>query len=303
MTEPFGCRLGGPDGRSGRTGNMLLRAAATVGLAFEHGTTPRFESEWPYKNVFSFPDEWFVPLAELGELQPVHELPEVAHIPEGYRHYLQDVSLWWDHRDAIGGFLQPSRMAMDAVNQAWLTVAPLPDPILAMHVRRGDNVTNEAGTINCLPADYYLEAMPFARHDVNALRDFASVLIVTDDADWCERHLAPFLRSFARDVRVLRGIPRPKEHEAEYLTETPRDWVDLFVLAGCSDVIPRPTQLVISNSTFAYMAAVIGGYDNPVRPSYWVGRQLTDQGIDPGLLFPAEWRNVIPVADPSDIDA
>lgn len=300
MSGPIGCRLGGPDGRNGRTGNMLFRAASTLGLARRYGTDPRFENGWPYRPFFSMPDEWFIPLDELDGLVQAHELPDLNHVPETYRHYLQDVSLWWDHRAEVRSVLQPSALAMESVNTAVLRLGPMPEPTLAIHVRRGDNVTNEAGTINALPEDYYRDAVLFRRRSVVPAFDARSILVVTDDADWCERHLVPLLLSFVADVRVLRGKPRAKEADPEYLTEAPLDWVDLFVLAGCSDVLSRPHQIAISNSTFAYFAAVIGGWDNPIRPSYWCGEQLTvDQSIDVSLLWPDTWTAVVAVTDPN----
>lgn len=296
----IGCVL---DSSHGRTGNQLWRAASTIGLALDRGCEPAFENDWLYRRFFSLPDEWFHP-REFVESLPFQakDLPEVAHIPEGYRVYMQDVGLWWHHRNLIRSWFQPSPYSRGEINAVAIPLAGMAEPSLAMHVRRGDNVTNDAGTINCLPADYYHDGYQFAFHDRLSVGEnpFGSVLIVTDDSDWCRDMFVPRYLPSKIDARILRGVPRAKEQDPAYLTESPLDWLDLFVLAGCTDVLPRAKQMVMSNSSFAYWAAMIGGFPNPIRPSYWCGEQLTvDRGIDVSLLWPETWTNVVDVDDPA----
>jgi hypothetical protein len=261
-------------GRVGRTGNQLFQVAATIGLAMRHRATPYIFDDWPYRHVFSIPNEWYGPRASAHDRQPglvfADELLEAQHLAPWVRSYLQDIHLWSD--GDVWPHLRFSGAATRQIGRAPFTIVAAPGRVVGMHVRRGDNVTNEPGTINLLPESYYREAL-------GIVGDYDGLVIVTDDPAWCQDTFADLAPS------VLRGKPRSKEQDPAYFTEPALDWVDLGVLASCDRVI-------CSNSTFAWWGAWLSADLSPVYPSYWVGHRLEERGQDPTLIFPRSWRRV-----------
>ena len=93
--------------------------------------------------------------------------------------YFQDLK-WWD--PWIRDELRRRFEIKDEVTQ----------PAIAMHVRRGDYVTNPSATAwhGVMDVDYYVRALLLAKADVPDIR---YVFIYSDDLDWCEKTLIPEL--------------------------------------------------------------------------------------------------------------
>lgn len=269
-------------GHVGRLGNQLHMIAATVAIAAADGACPVLPDDWQYRHVWDLPPDWFFPRSAMQSMPNVVNHPATEHLPERWRPYLQDVSLWWGHR------VQVRRMFQTFTPDARGTIAResevafhgLPRPVLSLHVRRGDNVTNEPGTINLLDPEFYPRAAIAAWKRV----PFQSAAIFTDDAEWCEAN-ADQLVTLRVPWRVYHGVPRSKEYDAAYQTEPRREWIDLVLSSHCA-------AHVLSNSTFAWWGAFLANDPSPVYPSYWVGEALTGAGFDPRLLFPEHWTMV-----------
>lgn len=278
----IGCNIEPNDPPDGRLGNILLRAFGGYGVARRHGMTPRFPEDCHYRSVFSLPDTWWVSRDKLACLPSVLDTPEVEHLQGRWRGYLQSVDLWWSERHTIRALFMPADRVLRVLAANDHAVRGLGRDVVCLHVRRGDNVTNEEGSINCLPESYYREAL--------ALCDpRAEVVCFSDDPRWCREHLGDVCDRFSGSGAG------PKEHSAEYASEVRTDWIDLLLMARLGPSHGHTATHIISNSTFAYVGAVLADPQRVIRPSYWVGPQLTDAGMDPSLLWPDDpaWSTVV----------
>ena len=165
-------------GHMGRLGNAMWEIASTIGLARKHGMDPLFPPDWAYRSVFSVPDEMF------GNAEGVWSGSLATHLDDTAKNYLQDYSLWSDVRDEVLAYFEPSDFARRAVAERGVEFLTLPDPILSVHVRRGDNVqANDMRTPNkhlyhpLRPLSYYLSAIEHFRPEV------ASIAVFGEDAD------------------------------------------------------------------------------------------------------------------------
>lgn len=254
-------------GLNGRLGNQLWQIASTVGMARTRGYKPLFPVEWPYRPYFSVPDQWF------GPIQPrdTQASTLATRIDPRARAYLQDFSLWANAATEIWSAFEPSKLALEVVTDQWEQLAHLPLPLTSVHIRRGDYATNPNGTINSLPPGWYLDAL------AEAGNAFGSTVAFSDDPQWCEETFGD------RFDFYYRGIPRPKEQDADYLTAPVLDWIDLFLMAECQ-------HHVISNSSYSWWGAWLSGDQHPVYPGSWYGEQLAY--IDWRTMIPSGWVEV-----------
>ena len=255
--------------RVGRLGNGLWQIASTIGLARRHGMEPRFPPSWSYRKFFSIPDEMF---AEVRGTE-AYRLPDLDHMDERTRIYLQDLSFIADVTDEIDEYFQPSDEALERLGT-------LSSHALILHVRRGDNVNQQA----CYPLpslDYYLNAV--RRHPG------FDVLIFGDDHEWNQSVLYPLVCLLASRVQVIKGVARPKEHMPDYMTAPILDWIDLQLMAA------QGRAFCLSNSTMGWWAAWLSGSDDVCYPDPWYGPSLDirQQGyIDGSLMMPSAWLKV-----------
>lgn len=254
--------------RLGRLGNQLWEIASTVGLARAHDAEPLFPASWTYRRWFSMPDSMF------GDPSAGTPAPDLAtHLDPRCRDYLQDLSLWWDVRDEVRALFAPSPAAELLVAACAARLAQLPQPVMSVHVRRGDNAYDPAVPDKwryhpLRPLSYYQEAIAQLR------RWAGSVAVFTDDPDWCAQHLP-------EADYIHRGEPRAKEHEAAYWTLTPVDWLDLFLMARCYG------GHVVSNSSFAWWGAFLSGDERVILPAPWYGPAL--DYVDASLMTVPGW--------------
>lgn len=257
-----------PLGYHGRLGNQLYQLAATIGIARTLGQEFRLPDDWAYRKFFSVPDEFFAPKPLKG--QEAHETELVNHIDPRARIYLQDFGLWNHVSDEVRQYLEPSSHALDLIRgslDGWLMY--FPKKIASLHVRRGDNVTNPAGTINLVPRRYYKDALTLLPSDTE------TVVCFSDDPGWCKQNFGPSVMYY--DI----GVPRPKEHEPDFDTAPVLDWIDLMLMTYAD-------YHIISNSTYAWWGAYLSGDEHPMYPSYWFGYDY----INESLLFPPGWRKI-----------
>lgn len=252
-----------PLGNHGRLGNQLWQIASTLGIADALGV-PASLPEWAYEKFYSFPEGTF------GHAygQEAHNTALVQHIHPDARIYLQDYGLWREIAPTIKDYCQPSKLAMETL-MSYPDFWSLEPPIMSMHVRRGDNITNPPGYHPLRPVSYYHEAL--------GLRDYNSLVVFSDDPEWCRQNFG--------DVAdyIFEGTPRPKEHEAEYATAPVLDWIDLQLMSFCD-------YHICSNSTYSWWGAFLSDDDMPIYPWPWFGSKLSY--IDPGLMFPRNWKRL-----------
>lgn len=254
-------------GDTGRYGNVLHQYAAAIGLARKMGTEPILGPvDWPYRSWLNLPAEWFP-----DPPPPVTPPERFARVlsPRA-RPYLQALSLWSNAADEIRSVFSPSVQAMPLVDEAWATLAHLPEPRCAVHIRRGDVLRrNPSDSINVLPASYYRDAVDEA--------GCASVVCFTDDVPWVRSELPA-------DWHVYEGVPGPEDYEPDYGSRPRVDWIDVALMAGCDSA-------VISNSSFGWWGAWIGQCET-YFPSRWYGGRLLAQGFDVSLILPPHWTRV-----------
>lgn len=259
MTSTLTCRNLGVQGR---LGNALFEFAASYGIARREGQDLILPEDWIHRPYFSVPDHMFGSVPD-DALDAYHY---AFHIDERVRPYLQDVSLFDSYLDEIRWMLRPSELAQEALDG----YHPFERPTLGIHVRRGDLAT-EPGIEQyhvITPADYYHEAR-------SLLPVPAMTAVFSDDIAWCREYIpAAFYGE---------GTPHAKEHEPEFLTTAPRDWIDLFLLARCD-------YLIITGSTFGIWSALLADVDPScvVRARGRYGPLLNF--IDEDLMFDPRWQ-------------
>lgn len=255
-------------GRAGRLGNQLWQVASTIGIATKRGDQAQLPEDWDYRPYFRIPDEFF------GPQEGIDASTLVPHIDPRAAVYLQDYSLWSHIKDEIKAWFWPSDMAFAALaHKNYLLYFSLARPVLAVQVRRGDNVVDPGTPDKHLyhplrPLPYYIEGMDLAE-------PYASIAVFSDDPEWCRDHLPA---DYYSD-----GITRPKEHLPEYKESHPADWIDLFMMASAD-------KHIIGNSTYGYWGAMLSKNESPFYPMPWFGPKL--DYINAGLMFPASWRAI-----------
>jgi hypothetical protein len=130
---------------------------------------------------------------------------------------------------------------------------------LAIHVRRGDYVTNPNATAwhGVTNRDFFLRDCwgPLTT-------SIRNILVFSDDPDWCQSELLPSLRLPASIV--VGNLHNP--------------WQDIAEMAACN-------YHVISNSTFGWLGAYLADSQTVVYPKKW----LTD-GKSAPPIFPESWH-------------
>lgn len=261
-------------GVSGRTGNQIAQIATTIAMADRYGMTPAIHRDWAYRHVYNVPDGWYTDDRTRLQSTRVESCTELDDLSAPLKDYLQDLRWWGASIDTIRDVFTLKPEPRGVVTRSWnRTFAHRPKRGV-VHVRRGDNVTNDPGTINCLPESYYRDGM--ARFP-----SVESWLVFTDDPDWCRDRLGGSVAT------VWDGVPRSKEHHPDYATETVLDWIDHALMVRA---VSSGAPFVMSNSSYALTVAVLAGARrNVVYPSYWYGDVLVDDlGARPDLLFP-DW--------------
>lgn len=259
-------------GFTGRLGNALFELAATAGIADRLGVEPRFNANWIHRPYFSVPDRFFTD--DLTGCVRAWSMPAADHIDARARQYLQDVNLFIHMMPTIREWLTPSPLAQEILADQAVEFEQLQGPVGGVHVRRGDNikdpgVPNKADYHRTPPIEFYLGGIQLL-----SAHGAASIAAFTDDPEWCREHLPVDY--------VHEGVPRPKEHEADYLTAPVLDWVDLQLLTRCD-------AHIVSGSTFGVWGALLG------RGRVWHATEVYGPRldyIDSDLLFPSDWSTL-----------
>lgn len=251
-------------GRAGRLGNQLWQVASTIGLAASRKEMPGLPPDWDYRPYFSIPDEYF------SGLPGVEAQTLVPHLDERCAIYLQDYNLFADVGSDIRQMLWPSPLAVTEMKVSkydWFW--KLQDPV-ALHVRRGDNVTHPEGYHPLVTNAYYERALNLVN---------GPVVVFSDDLPWCRE-------TFGNndDTYFFEGNPaRPPDYGPGYAESAPVDWLDLQFIAACSEHI-------IANSSYSWWGAFLAGDMQAIYPTTWYGWRLPY--IDWQRMIVPGWRGV-----------
>lgn len=257
--------------QTGRLGNQLWEVAATYGRARAAETEPRFPA-WDYMDYFAVPPHWF------GDMEGcVDVLTLVPHLDPRARAYLQDYALFANVAHEVRELLRPSTTAQDILQPIVdAHLAPLPKPLISVHVRRGDNVTHPPGYHPLRSPEYY--------NDAAKLLPSGSVVVFSDDPDWCRENIESAL---GRDVAFFyEGVARPREYadRLAYENAPVLDWIDVQLMALCD-------HHILSNSSYAWWGAFLSDDPSPIYPSNTFGYHVTPY-TDASLMFPGTWRQI-----------
>lgn len=253
--------------RNGRLGNQAAQIAWMIGQGKVLKRQPKIKPDWVYRPYFSIPDEYY------GVSDPSDD------ILDGGTEYYQEFRYFSHCEDQIREFFQPSKAASIIVEKQ---IIPIIYPsVCGIHVRRGDYV----GLPNHfpLPTQLYFEKCTA----LERLKDPATVFAVfSDDTSWCRNNINYLGLSDSDHIVFMDGNELTPVEVIDRIKE-PTDQYDMFALARCDSII-------MSNSTFSFWAAFIGG-DSAQRvyyPSVWFGPELA--GIDWQAMFPrtVKWKMI-----------
>jgi hypothetical protein len=251
-------------GRHGRLGNQMFQYAGLMGIAahrgFEFAIPPsNFEDPWndhqlfeafklthltnvkmvdgPYvqEKHFAFDEDL------LNNMPDNHNVYGYLQTTKYFNHIEKEVREDFQFKNDIFG---PCKEMMDSV-----------DNPIALHVRRGDYLTNSDNHPPC-PKEYYLEAL--SKFDSNR-----QVVVFSDDPEWCGKEFS--------DDRFL-------------ISEGGDNLADLCMMSLCKDFI-------IANSSFSWWGSWL--CDNPdkkiIAPSSWFGSGYT-ANHDTSDLYCSNWE-------------
>jgi hypothetical protein len=256
----------------GRLGNQMWQVAACLGIAQQIGARPHIPPTWSYRPWFNLPDAFYEPAPP--DAMPADQWDGLAHIDPRARMYLQDLGLFVDIASDIRRWFHPSAQAEEAMaaDPAWELVRR--PHTIALHVRRGDTVTQPKGFQPLAPISFYIDALEGFAPD-------QPVVVFSDDPKWCRERFAPHFAG--RGLAVVDHGNGRSHRPGIYHRQPAMDWLDLQLMAEAA-------HHVISNSTYAWWSAWLA--DNPVPryPSVWWGPNLAY--IDSKLMIPDSWIEV-----------
>lgn len=264
--------------RAGRLGNQLWQVASTVGIARTLGLEPYIPPGWSYRPYLSLPESFYE--LDGDETREAEDWDGLLHIDRRARMYLQDRGLFIHIADEIRRIFMPSAAALKFINDdpiAHRLTKELPmdcdgnAEAIALHVRRGDTVTQPKGFQPLATLEFYKAALA-------TLPDLP-IVVFSDDPGWCRRHLLPVI---GEAIVVDHGSGRSHK-PTHYARQPATDWLDLRLMTCFA-------EHVISNSTYAWWAAWLSRNPRPRYPSVWWGPNLAY--IDHTLMLPPGWMEI-----------
>ena len=251
-------------GRHGRLGNQMFQYAGLRGIAAHRG----FDFMIPQSD---FKDEWTD--HQLFEAFKLSSLKNIGVCPGPYvqeAHFHFDENLFNNMPDGhnVYAYLQSTkyfehiedeiRKDFEFKNHIYTPckdmISSLDNPI-ALHVRRGDYITNSDNHPPC-SQEYYENAL--SRFDGDR-----TVVIFSDDSNWC--------RETFKEDRFL-------------ISEGEDNLTDLCMMSLCSDFI-------IANSSFSWWGSWLSKNDKKriIAPNKWFGTGYTS-AHDTSDLYCTNWE-------------
>ena len=252
-------------GQLGRLGNQMFQVASLRGIAsnnnYNYAIPPsKNKNEWTDHQLFNpFVFEGVNPL----NIQFIDfQRPQVEEASFSF-----DEKLFNDCPDWVSlvGFFQSEKYFKDIENDirddfkfkdelvsSCQSIIENVDNPIALHIRRGDFITNSQNHPP-LPLDYYKRALKLFDDD-------RQVIIFSDDTKWCKE------QEIFSDDRFLVS----EDNDQSY---------DLCLMSMCNDFI-------IANSSFSWWGAWLGNRGKVVAPKQWFGKGLNHDTKD---LYCSDW--------------
>jgi Glycosyl transferase family 11 len=160
--------------------------------------------------------------------------------------YWQSPLYFADLRDHFRSVLAPSRFEFSGRGGGVLQALRRSELPAAVHVRRGDYITNPAANSwhGVCPLDYYCQAISYL-----TTRGHDTIFVFSDDPPWSRKH-----------------ILHPRVRHIDPPTSA-RDYEDLILMSQCQG-------LAISNSSFSWWAAWLSNADDRsiIAPEKWFNK-------------------------------
>ena len=221
-------------GNQGQFGNQLFQIASTIGIAEKHSYSYGFP-EWSYQKYFKNP----LPKGEIwpneNYYEPEFHYNEVSILDNtNISGYLQSEKYFKHCEDFIRLHFEFSPEFLYKTKTKYSNL--LKEKICAIHVRRGDYVTNH--NHHALSYEYYLKAMEHFKGCV--------FLVFSDDIEYCKS-------VFPEHFIFIEGS----------------EMEDFTLMTLCDNFI-------IANSTFSWWAAWLSKSENKkiIAPKKWFGPGL-----------------------------
>ena len=255
-------------GQLGQLGNQMFQYAITKSVASKLNIPFKIPN---HQNVFDdgIGNRYTILLFDIFKLESLTNFGFVdtqKYVQEKHFHYdetifdtspQEDFSLW--------GFFQSEKYFKDIedeirddfkfkdelVSSCSSLIESVDHPI-ALHIRRGDFITNSKNHPP-LPLDYYKRALKLFDDD-------RQVIIFSDDTKWCKE------QEIFSDDRFLVS----EDNDQSY---------DLCLMSMCNDFI-------IANSSFSWWGAWLGNRGKVVAPKQWFGKGLNHDTKD---LYCSDW--------------
>lgn len=224
-------------------------------MARHFGMDPLFPPDWPYRRVFSVPDEMF-------GTAPGTPSPELAtDLSLSERPFLQDRKLWEDIEGEVLGLFQPSSWAQTIIGQEDEFLA-LAGPVLSVHVRRGDLI-QENNDVPNVHLYHPLRPLSYFEKAIEAMKgQYGSIAVFGEDPEWNRANI-------------------PANWYSDHEPDNPDvDWIDLFLMAKCE-------RHVLSNSTYSVWGVYLSDDAEPIYPENWYGPLVS---ADNHAMVLPSWR-------------
>lgn len=261
-------------GNHGRLGNQLFQIASTIGIAESSGlewSFPQSISTCAAGKLFHIEGDHSLGFSrhfEVSETSPFFHkiqipLNAIKECTISLHGYFQSPEYFVNSHETLREYLKIPVQMKEKIT----TAVPEIDKhdSVAIHVRRGDYTEPPFNTLySILDESYYVDAL-------SQIAGVARVIIVTNDKNWCKRHLSPALGK--------RVIFSPFED----------DMLDFILLHLARNII-------IANSSYswwaAYLRIIYGLPYNVFAPSVWYNMTGDFAHLNHDAFYPSLWTRV-----------
>jgi hypothetical protein len=235
-------------GNLGRFGNQIFQIAATIGAAEKHGYSYGFP-EWSYQKYFKNPLPKGGIWPEGNYYEPNFHYNEINILDNtNLSGFFQSEKYFKHCQEKIRHYFEFEQDLVEKIKDRFSYI--LKEEICAIHVRRGDYVTNPNHL--ALPYEYYIRAI---KHIPNGVK----LLVFTDDIPYCNKIFS----------------------DGFHIIENNSDIEDFILMSLCN-------HFIIANSSFSWWAAWLSkGSGKRIAPHKWFGPGLKHHSTKD--LIPDNW--------------
>ncbi len=236
------------------------------GEAERRGFQPVIPADWPYRSIFSIPDEFF----GWGFF-----LSGQSEILDGGRRYYQNLEFFNNVEQKMREYFAPNPRVKEWILK--MSGEMHSGGFASVHVRRGDylKVPHWHPTLS---SRYYREAIS----DIRKRKPGIRFVVFSDYIKWCFENPNFFGWKSPKEVVFFKPFQWPRQHPLA--SRLPMDHLDLLRMALLCD------EHIIANSTYSWWGAFLSKNPSPIYPSTWYTDQLKEASGEEPPNFPKFWR-------------